>query len=191
MIDYDEVMQKIEETKKRFTSVRDRIPKVEEKIFDLTKRWTDAVIDNASDEKLGEIRDELQKAEKELDLLEHLDIEKEIRESLSKDKKLKTTTEQFIKQQEEVIEEMLVEDNKLYDDLKAACDTLLEAIRNRRKHSQKMAGICSEIDSVKRALGQKAPDSGTFWSLRERRGQINIENLYTKIRGAAGLPLIP
>ncbi len=191
MIEFQTVMELVGKTKKRFASAKDRIPKVQDRIWDLTQKWTAAVIDDASDEKLGKIRDELSQAEKELELLEHLDIEKETRENLSNDKKLKSLAEEFISQQETAMEQMLIEDDKLFNNYKAACDALLEAIKARRNHGKKMSVVCSEIEDVKRALGQKIPDGGVLWSYRGRRGNFNIENLYTKIRGAAGLPLIP
>jgi hypothetical protein len=191
MIEFQEVMELVDKTKKRFASAKDRIPKVEDRIWDLTQEWTAAVIDDASDEKLGKIRDKLSQAEKELELLEHLDIEKETRENLSNDKKLKSLAEEFISQQETAMEQMLIEDDKLFNNYKAACDALLEAIKARRNHGKKMSVVCREIEDVKRALGQKIPDGGILWSYRGRRGNFNIKNLYTKIRGAAGLPLIP
>jgi len=191
MIAYEKVMQEIEKTKKRFMSVKDKIPQLEERLVELAKKYTDALLDNAPDEKLNEISGEIQRVEKDVDLLEHIDIEKEIRENLSRDGKLKNMAEKFIGQQLAVIEEMLVEDDKLFNNYKAACDALLDAIKASREHTKKMAAVCGEIEAVKRALGQKIPDGGILWSYRGRRGNFNIENLYTKIRGAAGLPLIP
>ena len=182
MIEFQKVMELVDKTKKRFASAKDRIPKVKDRIWDLTQEWTAAVIDDASDEKLGKIRDKLSQAEKELELLEHLDIEKETRENLSNDKKLKSLAEEFISQQETTVEQMLIEDNKLFENVKAARDTLLEAIKARRNHVQKMSVVCSEIEDVKKVLGQKIPDGGVLWSYRPRRGGIDFEKTFNKIR---------
>ena len=73
MITYEQVMQKIEATKKRFMGVKDKIPQLEAKLVELAKKYTDALLDNAPDEKLNEISGEIQRVEKDVDLLEHID----------------------------------------------------------------------------------------------------------------------
>jgi chromosome segregation ATPase len=186
MIEFEKVMSEIDKTKKRFMAVKDKLPKLEKRLFDLTREYTTALIDDAPDDKIQKITDEVHRVEKDIDILEHLDIDKEIRESLSSNKKLKSLAEEFISQQETVMEQMLVEDERLFENLKAARDALLEAIKARRNHGKKMSAVCGEITDVKRALGQKIPDGGVLWSYRTRRGRIDFEKLFNKIRTANG-----
>lgn len=186
MIEFQEVMSEIDKTKKRFMSVKDKLPRLEKRLFDLTREYTTALIDDAPDDKLQKITDEVHRVEKDIDMLKHLDIDKEIRESLSSNKKLKDLTEQFILQQKETIEKMLIEDNKLFENVKAARDALLEAIKARRNHSKNMSVVCNEIEDVQKILGQKVPDGGVLWSYRARRGHVNFEKLFNKIRIANG-----
>ncbi|HBN82583.1 MAG TPA: hypothetical protein DDZ89_01955 [Clostridiales bacterium] len=186
MIEFQKVMELVDKTKKRFMSVKDKLPRLEKRLFDLTREYTTALIDDAPDGKIQKITDEVHRVEKNIDMLEHLDIEKETRENLSNDKKLKSLAEEFISQQETTVEQMLIEDNKLFENVKAARDTLLEAIKARRNHVQKMSVVCSEIEDVKKVLGQKIPDGGVLWSYRPRRGHVDFEKLFNKIRIANG-----
>ena len=129
MIDYEKVMSEIDKTKKRLTSAKERIPKIEEKIFKLTQKFTDLIVDDAPDKDIEKVRDEITKAEKELDLLQHLDVGAELQKSLGEDSKLKALIDEFIKQQEAVLEKMVEEEKPYGEAVKEAFEKLIEAIK--------------------------------------------------------------
>ena len=186
MIDYEKVMQEIDKTKKRLTSAKARIPGVEEKIFKLTKKFTDLVVDGASDKELEKVRDEISKTEKELDLLQHLDVGAELQKSLSEDSKVKALIDDFIKQQESVLEKMVEEEKPYGEAVKEAFEKLIEAIKKRRVFIKSMAAEANKIHDVKRAAGLSVPLMGEFASYGTRITRFNFDNWLNKMRIANG-----
>jgi chromosome segregation ATPase len=186
MIEFQKVMQEIDKTKKRLTSAKARIPEVEEKIFKLTKKFTDLVVDGGSDEKLGKIRDEISKTEKELDLLQHLDVGAELQKSLGEDSKLKALIDEFIKQQEAVLEKMVEEERPYGAAVSEAFEKLIEAIKKRRVFIKSMAAEANKIHDVKRAAGLSVPLMGEFASYGTRITRFNFDNWLNKMRIANG-----
>mgnify|MGYP001343034768 CR=1 FL=1 len=188
MINLEQVMEQINKTRGRFTSATNRIPQVQDKIFDLTKQWTDLVIDGASDEQLHEVHERLLQAEKELELLEDLDAEKEIRQTLAKDKKLADMAQSFIEQEETALESMLIEEEKLADAVTDAYTTLIAATNELRTQRAKMVESAGQIQDVKRALDMPIPPAGIYMmDYKMRMKDIPHDKLFNKIRIAAGL----
>ena len=186
MIEFQNVMSEIDKTKKRLTSAKARIPGVEEKIFKLTQKFTDLVVGDAPDKELEKVRDEISKAEKELDLLQHLDVGAELQKSLSEDSKLKALIDDFIKQQESVLEKMVEEEKPYGEAVKEAFEKLIEAIKKRRVFIKSMAAEANKIHDVKRAAGLSVPLMGEFASYGTRITRFNFDNWLNKMRIASG-----
>lgn len=187
MINLEQVMEQINKTRGRFTSATNRIPQVQDRIFDLTKQWRDLVIDGASDEELHEVHEKLLQAEKELELLEGLDAEREIRQTLAKDKKLADMAQSFIAQEEETLESMLTEEEKLADTVTDAYDNLIEAVRELNTQRTKMVEASGQIQDVKRALDMPIPSAGIYMDYKMRMTDVPHDKLFNKILIAAGL----
>jgi phage-related tail protein len=186
MIEFEKVMQELDKTKKHLTSAKARIPGVEKKIFQLTQKFTDLVVDDAPDKELEKVRDEISKAEKELDLLQHLDVGAELQKSLSEDSKIKALVDEFIKQQETVLEKM-VEEEKLYGEaVKAAFGKVIEAIKKRREFVNSMTSVAEQISDVKRAAGLGIPLMGEFATYQAQITQLSFDKWLNRARIANG-----
>ena len=189
MITLEQVMEQINKTKDRFTSAINRIPQLQDKIFDLSKQWRELVINGADDKELQEVQDKSLQAEKELELLENLDADKEIRQTLAKDKKLADLAQSFIEQEEATLETMVLEDAKFVDAVKDAYTALIATVEELRTHRKKMVEITGQIQDVKQALGMPVP-SGGIYDTNYRRSRLNSiphDKMFNKIRIAAGL----
>ena len=186
MIEFQKVMQEIDKTKKRLTSAKARIPGVEEKIFKLTQKFTDLIVDDAPGKDIERVRDGITKAEKELDLLQHLDVGAELQKSLGEDSKLKALIDEFIKQQEAVLEGLVEEEKPYGEAVKEAFEKLIEAIKKRRVFIKSMAAEANKIHDVKRAAGLSVPLMGEFASYGTRITRFNFDNWLNKMRIANG-----
>jgi DNA repair exonuclease SbcCD ATPase subunit len=186
MIDYEKVMSEIDKTKKRLTSAKERIPKIEEKIFKLTQKFTDLIVDDAPDKDIEKVRDEITKAEKELDLLQHLDVSTEFQKSLSEDSKIKALIDEFIKQQEAVLEKMVEEEKPYGEAVKESFEKVIEAIKKRRAFLDTMVAEANKIHDVKRAAGLSVPLMGELASYLTRITSFNFDNWLNRARIANG-----
>jgi uncharacterized coiled-coil protein SlyX len=186
MIEFQNVMSEIDKTKKRLTSAKERIPKIEEKIFKLTQKFTDLIVDDAPGKDIERVRDGITKAEKELDLLQHLDVGAELQKSLGEDSKLKALIDEFIKQQEAVLEGLVEEEKPYGEAVKEAFEKLIEAIKKRRVFIKSMAAEANKIHDVKRAAGLSVPLMGEFASYGTRITRFNFDNWLNKMRIANG-----
>jgi chromosome segregation ATPase len=186
MIEFEKVMQEIGKTKKRLTSAKERIPKVEEKIFKLTQKFTDAVIDDAPDKAFEKIRDEISKAEKELELLEHLDVSEEFRKALGKDNKTKMLIDEFIKQQEDLLEKLVEEEKPYGESVLEAFGKVIEAVKERRKFLGNMTAAANQLCDVKRAAGLSVPLMGELAYYQTKITKLAFDKWLNKIRIASG-----
>jgi len=186
MITLESVLEQINKTRGRFTSAKDRIPEVQEKVLNIVNEWTSAVIDGATDEELQKIRERLTDAEKELELLENLDTEKEIKKALSCDKKLTEISNKFIEEQEAILEEMMVQDEPLNQEVLDAYSALIDAVKKRREHRNSMIAVTGRIEDVKHNLGLPLPLSGLYTTYELRMKAIPHDKMFNRIRIANG-----
>lgn len=186
MIEFETVMQQIETTKDRLNKAKERIPKLEEKIFDLTKKFTDAILDGASDEKLSKIKIELTGLEKELDILNSVDFDVKVKETLSRDEKIAKSVDEYIRQEESKLEKMVEEDEKLSNDVLDCYASLIAATKERQAHRQNMIDITGKIQDIKYALNMPIPSGGCFRPWQVQLKTIPHDKKFNQIRIANG-----
>lgn len=186
MIEFESVIKQIQDKKAKIYKAKERIPELEQRVFDLAKEFTNAVIDGASDEKLSKIREKLTNAEKELDVLQGVDFEEQLRESLQRDEKLSKLADDFIKQEEKTLEKMVTEDEELTNKVLECYSALIEAVKARRTHRNKMVEITGRIDDIRSAMGEKVSRGTNFRNYEARMKSIAHDKMFNKIRIANG-----
>lgn len=186
---YETLQQRIEEAKSSFLSVKDRIPPLEKKVFDLSGKWREAVINGADDKKLASIETEITRIEKQLELLRGINPQKETFQALRKDKKLKEECKSFTDQQYKILDEMMADEAKLSEAVNASFDTLIGNIKVWRQKRQGIAAICTQIGEISPYIDETPIPSGNLYaSYKSRMAIINPATMAVRIRTASGLP---
>ena len=94
--------------------------------------------------------------------------------------------DEFIKQQEAVLEGLVEEEKPYGEAVKEAFEKLIEAIKKRRVFIKSMAAEANKIHDVKRAAGLSVPLMGEFASYGTRITRFNFDNWLNKMRIASG-----
>lgn len=191
MIEYESVLQLAEQTKKKFTSAKDRIPEIEQQIFDLSASWRDTLFNGGTDGELQEIENKISRFEKQLELLRNIDVNKEIQQNLRRDKTLSAKCSEFEAQQRKAIEGLLKEEKTLSESVLNTTDSLVQAIKDWRTKRQEIADICIQIGQVHPYTGssEPVPYSGYYETYKPQMANINPATLASKIRTAGGLSI--
>jgi len=118
--------------------------------------------------------------------LQGVDFEEQLRESLQRDEKLSKLADDFIKQEEKTLEKMVTEDEELTNKVLECYSALIEAVKARRTHRNKMVEITGRIDDIRSAMGEKVSRGTNFRNYEARMKSIAHDKMFNKIRIANG-----
>ena len=191
-------MIKIEEIRKLIEDQKGQCKADEGKEIHLSQLIQDAVsqltlaIDDGYEEEANRLHGEIKRLKEELAQVEDLNAAKDsgaFEATLNTKSKLPKLCKEFEKQQMELADALLVEEEAAAAKVTNAKDTLIESVKEMRRIRQEIADTVSPLDSIKNYTPDAlyAPNGSTYEAYQGKMTQFNFTSISENIKRAGGV----